>query len=289
MSAILMEGRPLADTLKTLLQKRVEALVQKGLRPGLAVILVGEDPASRTYVAMKMRQCAAIGIDSYPSFLPQDTSRSTLESLIEALNHDERVHGILLQLPLPPPLDANTLSDQIAPQKDVDGLTKYNIGALIKQDPLAFLPCTPKGCLKLLETYVGNISGRSAVIVGRSHLVGRPLAQLLLQKDCTVCLVHSKTTAPETYTREADILIAATGHPGLIKASWVKPGAAVIDVGITHLNTSQGTKIVGDVAFDHVKEVAGYLTPVPGGVGPMTVACLLENTLEAAERNLAPS
>ncbi len=284
MSLNIMDGRSLAQKIKESLKKRVLSLKEHACFPGLAVILVGENPASHMYVEMKVRQCQEVGIKSFQHILPENVSQQDLSSLINSLNQDHQIHGILLQLPLPEHLNTDTLIDQIDPRKDVDGLTKINIGGLVRQEKSAFIPCTPKGCLKLLETYTGELSGKTAVIIGRSHLVGRPLVQLLLQKNCTVSIVHSKTHTPENLTCQADIVIAAVGQARLVKKSWIKPGAAVVDVGINRSDDIDSGKLVGDVDFDDVASVAGYLTPVPGGVGPMTVACLLENTLESAER-----
>lgn len=287
MSAVLMDGKSLAEQVKGSLNGRVSSLTQLGIQPGLAVVLVGNDPASQIYVTRKIKQCESVGIMSFQHFLPKETPQAALEGLIKVLNDDPAVHGILLQLPLPLHLNSDSLINCIHPRKDVDGLTQTNIGALVKEDPAAFIPCTPKGCLKLLKSYVGDLSGKQVAVVGRSHLVGRPLIQLFLQDDSTVSIVHSRTVFPEKITQKADILVAAAGRPGLVKASWVKPGAAVIDVGINRLDTPELKKLVGDVDFDSVREIAGFITPVPGGVGPMTVACLLENTIEAAERSVS--
>lgn len=287
MPAQLLDGKGLAQLVKKSLITRVEALKKHGIQPGLAVILVGDDPASHLYVARKISQCASVGIRSFQHLLPSQTPESDIKNLLSSLNRNPLVHGILMQLPLPGPLNETELLKHLDPRKDVDGLTPSNIGALVREDSEAFIPCTPKGCLKILTHYVGDIAGQKVVIIGRSHLVGRPLIQLFLQHNCTVTVVHRGTLSPEKIARDADILVAAAGVAKLVTKDWVKPGAIVLDVGINRLESPGKQKLVGDVDFESVQEQAAFLTPVPGGVGPMTVACLLENTLEAAERSEA--
>lgn len=284
MSAQVIDGAFQARLLKKSLEGRVLALKSEGITPGLAAILVGDDPSSHVYVRSKCAQCEEVGIASYPHFLQKNTSAQELLSLIHALNKDPKIHGILLQLPLPAPLNARDFIEEIAPYKDVDGLSLVNAGRLVAGLP-GIVACTPKGCLKLLKSVYPDLTGKHAVVIGRSALVGAPMAQLLLQANCSVSIVHSKTRNPEIVTRLGDILVVAAGRAHLAGASWVKPGACVIDVGMHASIDSHGVRrLRGDVDFDTVKEVAGYITPVPGGVGPMTVACLLENTVEIAER-----
>jgi methylenetetrahydrofolate dehydrogenase (NADP+)/methenyltetrahydrofolate cyclohydrolase len=250
--------------------------------PGLAVVLVGDDPASKVYVANKMRQTVQAGMKSFEHRLPADTTQENLVALVRRLNADSEVHGILVQLPLPKPLDADQVIAAIDPDKDVDGLTVVNAGRLAAGLP-GLVPCTPLGCLLLLRDIVPDLAGLHAVVLGRSNLVGKPIAQLLLQQNCTVTIAHSRTRDLPTLCRAADILIAAVGRPEMVKGGWIKPGAIVIDVGINRVPTPEGkTRLVGDVAFAEAVETAGSITPVPGGVGPMTIACLLRNTLTAA-------
>jgi methylenetetrahydrofolate dehydrogenase (NADP+)/methenyltetrahydrofolate cyclohydrolase len=267
-----------------------KALASHGITPGLAVVLVGDDPASQIYVRSKGEHSKAIGMHSVTHLLPADTSQATLLALVAELNADPAIHGILVQLPLPKGLDEKAVVLAIDPDKDVDGLHVVNAGRLSQGLP-ALVPCTPLGCMLMLKEALGDLSGKRAVVVGRSILVGRPIAQLLLQADCTVTIAHSRTTDLPAVCREADILVAAVGRPRMIKADWVKPGATVIDVGINRVpfddpvKAAEGrTKVVGDVAYKEVSEVAGAITPVPGGVGLMTVACLLANTVMAAKR-----
>ncbi|WP_304187321.1 bifunctional methylenetetrahydrofolate dehydrogenase/methenyltetrahydrofolate cyclohydrolase FolD, partial [Phenylobacterium aquaticum] len=268
-----------------------ELKAKHGLTPGLAVVLVGEDPASQIYVRSKGEKSKAAGMHSVTHILPVDASMETLLDLVEALNVDPTIHGILVQLPLPKGLDEKAVITAINPDKDVDGLHVINAGRLSQGLP-SLVPCTPLGSMIMLrETLGDNLAGKRAVVVGRSVLVGRPIAQLLLQADCTVTIAHSRTVDLPTVCREADILVAAVGRPQMIQADWVKPGATVIDVGINRVPFSDPvkaaagkTKVVGDVAYKAVSEVAGAITPVPGGVGLMTVACLLQNTVTAAKR-----
>ncbi len=252
--------------------------------PGLAVVLVGDDPASKVYVANKARQTVLAGMKSFEHRLPGDTAQADLLALVCQLNADPAVHGILVQLPLPKHLDADAVIAAIDPDKDVDGLTVVNAGRLAAGLP-GLVPCTPLGCLLLLRDCVADLAGMHAVVIGRSNLVGKPIAQLLLQQNCTVTIAHSRTRDLPGLCRTADILIAAVGRPEMVRGDWIKHGAIVIDVGINRVPGAAGkTRLVGDVAFAEAAEIAGRITPVPGGVGPMTIACLLRNTLTAAQR-----
>jgi len=294
--AQIIDGKVYAERLREDVAREVARLrTEHDLQPGLAVILVGEDAASQVYVRSKGEQSLAAGMHSVTHRLPADTSLDELLLLIAGLNEDPRIHGILLQLPLPEHLDQRAALAAISPEKDVDGLHVVNAGRLANGEP-ALTPCTPLGCMILLRETLGDLTGKSAVVVGRSVLVGRPVAQLLLQADCTVTIAHSRTKNLAEVCRGADILVAAVGRPRMIKADWIKPGAAVIDVGINRVPFSDPekaaagrTKLVGDVDYKPAREVAGWITPVPGGVGLMTVACLLQNTVTAAKRlnNLA--
>lgn len=279
--AKIIDGKALADKLYQKLQLDVQfARNELGYPPGLCVILVGEDPASQIYVKNKMQMAARIGVDIFPHFLSQDISQEQLVSIIEAANKDNKIHGVLLQLPLPPHIDAFKVINVISPAKDVDGFTAYNIG-LLNSWHECLEPSTPKGVLMLIYSVLGkNIAGKKAVVLGRSIIVGRPMCSMLIRESCTVELLHSKTIDVKHECKSADILISAIGSPGLITSEYVKPGACVIDVGITRMHD----KIVGDVDFESVAKVAGFITPVPGGVGPMTVACMLSNTVEACFR-----
>ncbi|WP_324733440.1 bifunctional methylenetetrahydrofolate dehydrogenase/methenyltetrahydrofolate cyclohydrolase FolD [Pseudomonas paeninsulae] len=255
----------------------------RGRQPGLAVVLVGNDSASQVYVRTKMRQAAEVGIASFPHLLEADTSEAELLTLIEALNRDDLVDAILVQLPLPASINETAVIEAIAPAKDVDGFHPYNVGRLSGGQP-AMVPCTPLGCLLLLQDRLGDLSGLKAVVVGRSNIVGKPMAQLLLNAHCTVTTVHSRSRNLVAECRQADILVVAVGRPGMIGAEHIKPGATVLDVGINRIEDGQGqARLVGDVDFAAASVVAGALTPVPGGIGPMTVACLLRNTLTAAQ------
>ena len=275
------------------LRGRIGAAVGKlaadhGLVPGLAVVLVGEDPASTVYVRNKARQTVEAGMASFKEVLPASTAQAELLDLIARLNADPRVHGILVQLPLPPQIDPEAVLDAIDPAKDVDGFHVINAGRLATgtrgaRAPL--VPCTPLGCQMLLRDTPGDLAGRHAVVVGRSNIVGKPMAQLLLQDNCTVTIAHSRTRDLPAVCRGADILVAAVGRPEMVQGDWVKPGATVIDVGINRIDKPDGgTRLVGDVAFAAAAAVAGAITPVPGGVGPMTIACLLRNSVTAACR-----
>ncbi|MBI1301356.1 MAG: bifunctional methylenetetrahydrofolate dehydrogenase/methenyltetrahydrofolate cyclohydrolase FolD [Alphaproteobacteria bacterium] len=250
--------------------------------PCLAVILVGDDPASHVYVSHKIKTCEKLGIKSVEKRLPANVTEQALKTLIHKLNNDHAVHGILLQLPLPDHLNDNLLIQEISPAKDVDGLTSENIGKLVTGLD-CFIPCTPQGCQILLQETLGDMTGKHAVIIGRSLLFGKPMAQLMLQENCTVTMAHSKTKDLSDICRQADILIAAVGREKMVKKEWVKHGACVIDVGI---NRMENGKLCGDVDFENVKDVCSAITPVPGGVGPMTIACLMKNTLKAYQKQL---
>lgn len=279
MSAQIIDGKAVAENLRESVKKAVDERVENGLRrPGLAVILVGNDPASQVYVRNKNLACEKAGITSFEHTPSADITEAGLLSLIHELNDDEEVDGILVQLPLPDHIDTESVIEAISPKKDVDGFHPYNIGRLMVGKP-TFRPCTPQGVTRLLESTGIDITGMDAVIVGRSNIVGRPMAFELLAKNCTPRICHSRSKDLPDQIKQADILVAAIGKPGFIQAEWIKPGAIVIDVGINRLESG---KLAGDVDFESAKEVAGYITPVPGGVGPMTIACLLENTLQSA-------
>lgn len=285
MGAEIIDGKTFAENLRTAMTVEVAALPFK---PGLAVVLVGNDPASRVYVANKAKQTVQVGMRSFEHRLPGDTTQEDLLSLVRQLNADPAVHGILVQLPLPKHLNADNIIAAISPAKDVDGLTVTNAG-LLAAGLAGLVPCTPLGCLLLLQDLLGDMTGLNAVIVGRSNLVGKPIAQLLLQQNCTVTIAHSRTKNLPELCRTAEILVAAVGRPEMIKSDWIRPGATVIDVGINRVPAPEGkSRLVGDVEFDTAREVAGRITPVPGGVGPMTIACLLRNTLTAAMRIESP-
>jgi methylenetetrahydrofolate dehydrogenase (NADP+) / methenyltetrahydrofolate cyclohydrolase len=263
-------------------------LQEYGIKPGLAVVLVGEDPASQVYVRNKIARATESGLNSIEHRLPVDTTQDTLNQLVADLNADPAVHGILVQLPLPAHLDEEQIIAAISPDKDVDGFHPQNVGALsVGKESL--VPCTPQGCMIMLHKTLGDLSGLHAVVVGRSNIVGKPMAALLLQANCTVSVIHSRSRDPQALAQQADILVAAVGRPEMIDARWIKPGATVIDVGINvveRAGPSGGTqrKLVGDVNYAAVESVAAAITPVPGGVGPMTIACLMKNTLTAARR-----
>ena len=282
MSAQLLDGKLMSDELRVRIAERVAALKEKGVHPGLAVILVGEDPASQIYVRNKEKGCEQVGMHSIAIRLPAETTQSELEGHIRALNADASIHGILVQLPLPRHLDEAAALAVIAPEKDVDGFHVQNAGKLLNGLE-GVVACTPKGALEMIRRTGVDLSGKEAVVVGRSNIVGKPMAMLLLQQNCTVTMCHSRTADLAAHTRRADVLVAAVGKAKFITADMVKPGAIVIDVGI---NRNAEGKVVGDVDFDAVKEVAGWITPVPGGVGRMTITMLLENTVEAAERTI---
>ncbi len=281
MTAKIIDGKAIAQEVRTEWKVRADALKARGITPGLAVIIVGEDAASRIYVGNKVKACAELGLHSEHIALPADTSQATLLAKIAELNANPAIHGVLVQLPLPKHIDSDKVLKAIDPNKDVDGFHPMNVGALVTGNPL-LRPCTPYGAMKLLEKMGVEIEGKHAVVVGRSNIVGKPMALMLLHKNATVTICTSKTRDLAHHTRDADILVVATGKPQMITGDMIKPGAAVIDVGINRLPNG---KLVGDVDFDSAKEVAGYLTPVPGGVGPMTITMLVANTVEAAERN----
>ncbi|MEW6568314.1 MAG: bifunctional methylenetetrahydrofolate dehydrogenase/methenyltetrahydrofolate cyclohydrolase FolD [Chloroflexota bacterium] len=289
MTARIIDGKAIADEMRAEIQKGVEQLVGSGgPRPGLATVLVGENPASHTYVRMKRKACGELGIDSFPHELPATVSQEEVEGLVKELNADPKVHGILVQLPLPAGLDEEAILKAISIEKDVDGFHPINIGRLAQKgrEPL-FVPCTPAGCMVLLKKAGARLSGARAVVCGRSNIVGMPAALLLVKEDATVTICHSRTKDLPAVCREADILIAAIGRAQMIRGDWIKPGAYVIDVGTNRVEdptTKSGYRLVGDVAFDEAVEVAGAITPVPGGVGPMTITLLLQNTLRAAQR-----
>ena len=288
MSAVIIDGKAVAAEVKSDVAEKVARLKERGIVPCLAVILVGTDPASVSYVTGKRKALAEAGMQDRSIELPAETTETELLSLIRTLNEDSSVHGILVQLPLPKGIDEEKVTEAIDPRKDVDGFHPYNVG-MLASGGTCFLPCTPHGICVLLSKMHVRTDGARAVVVGRSSIVGKPMALLLLRREynATVTVCHTGTRDLASYTREADILIVASGHPGTITADMVKPGAAVIDVGVNRIpdaSRKSGFRLVGDVDFDGVKEVAGCITPVPGGVGPMTIAMLISNTLEAAER-----
>jgi methylenetetrahydrofolate dehydrogenase (NADP+) / methenyltetrahydrofolate cyclohydrolase len=278
MAATLLDGKSLAAAVRTNVKQSVAALAARGIRPGLAVILAGNDPASRVYVRNKTRACKETGVHSTKFEYAASVQEKELLERVAALNEDPAVHGILVQLPLPEHIDTERVLEAVSPRKDVDGFHPSNLGALLAGRPKV-VPCTPAGVMRLIEHAGIPLAGRRAVVLGRSAIVGKPLALLLLQKDATVAICHSKSKNIEMETKQADILIAAVGRPKLVGAAMVKPGACVIDVGVNRL--ADGS-LAGDVDFNAVKDIAGWITPVPGGVGPMTIAMLLENCLKAA-------
>jgi methylenetetrahydrofolate dehydrogenase (NADP+)/methenyltetrahydrofolate cyclohydrolase len=287
MSAKIIDGKAFAATVRAKVADNVARIKEEsGITPGLAVVLVGEDPASEVYVAAKHRQTVEVGMASFEHKLPVDVSEEELFSLIDQLNADPKVHGILCQFPVPDHLDERRVVARIDPDKDVDGLSVVNAGLLASGEK-GLVSCTPLGCLMLLRDQLDSMSGMNAVVIGRSNLFGKPMAQLLLGENCTVTIAHSRTRDLDEVCRRADILVAAVGRAGMVQGDWVKPGATVIDVGITrtpHPDKPGKTRLVGDVDFASASEVAGAITPVPGGVGPMTIACLLANTLTACCR-----
>jgi methylenetetrahydrofolate dehydrogenase (NADP+)/methenyltetrahydrofolate cyclohydrolase len=276
--ATIIDGKTIAASLRADIARDVQALKTMGRTPGLAVILVGDDPASKVYVGGKIKASEEVGIQSFEHRLPVDTTAENIAALIRQLNADQTVHGILLQLPLPAAINSDPLIQMIAPEKDVDGLTFVNAGKLVAGDETGMVPCTPQGSLRLIQSVKQDLTGLHAVVIGRSLLFGKPMAQLLLAQNCTVTTAHSKTRDLPAICAQADILVAAVGRAKMVKGDWIKPGAIVIDVGINRLETG---KLSGDVDFDEVSAVAGFITPVPGGVGPMTIACLLQNTLKS--------
>ena len=283
--ATVIDGKRIAAELRCAIAAQVRTLQhERAITPGLAVVLVGEDAASQVYVRNKSRLAQDAGMNSFIHRLPADTSLEALLALVVKLNVDPLVNGILVQLPLPPHIDARSVLHFIAPEKDVDGFHPSSVGALATGRS-SLVPCTPLGCLMLLKRQLGTLAGLKAVVIGRSNIVGKPVAQLLLREDCTVTIAHSRTRALPEECRQADILVAAIGQPRMVGGDWIKPGATVIDVGINRVAGKGGTSaLVGDVDFDAALHVAGAITPVPGGVGPMTIACLLQNTLSATRR-----
>lgn len=281
----IIDGKAFAEKLRGEVAKKVAVLKERdSIVPGLAVVLVGEDPASQVYVRNKGKQTKECGMQSFEHKMPATTTQDELMAVIDKLNADQSVHGILVQLPLPKQIDENAVINRISAEKDVDGFHLDNVGRLSIGDN-GIVPCTPLGCIMMIKDQLGDLSGKHAVVVGRSNIVGKPVANLLLQENCTVVITHSRTANLEEECRRADILVAAVGRPEMVKGDWVKPGATVIDVGINRIDVEGGkTRLVGDVDFASVEPVAGKITPVPGGVGPMTIACLLHNTLQQACR-----
>ncbi|MCB1531716.1 MAG: bifunctional methylenetetrahydrofolate dehydrogenase/methenyltetrahydrofolate cyclohydrolase FolD [Alphaproteobacteria bacterium] len=281
MSATIIDGKLIAAGLRESLKNDVEAMAKaRNMRPGLAVILVGDDPASHVYVRNKIRACEEVGLQSFEVKLPAKAQQAEVEAEIQAFNDNHNIHGILLQLPVPEHLNSDALIQMIDPAKDVDGLTYINIGKLVAGDESGLVPCTPQGSLALIKSVREDLSGLHAVVIGRSLLFGKPMAQLLLAENCTVTMAHSRTKNLEEICKSADILVAAVGRPKMVKGDWIKDGAIVIDVGI---NRQDDGKLCGDVDYDETAKTASAITPVPGGVGPMTIACLLANTVKAAK------
>lgn len=289
MTATIIDGKAFAARVRAQVKTEVDRVKAAGVTPGLAVVLVGEDPASAVYVRNKGKQTLEVGMESFEHKLPADTSQADLLALIAKLNADPRVHGILCQLPVPDHIDADTVLAAIDPAKDVDGFHISNVG-LLATGQKAMVPCTPLGCLMMLRDHHGSLSGMTAVVVGRSNIVGKPMAQLLLRDSCTVTIAHSRTKDIEALCRTADIVVAAVGRAEMVTGDWIKPGATVIDVGINRIanglkdDGTSKTRLVGDCDYGSCAQVAGAITPVPGGVGPMTIACLLANTLTACCR-----
>lgn len=281
----IIDGKAFAANLRSEVAAKVATLKSEhGIVPGLAVVLVGEDPASQVYVRNKGKQTKECGMQSFEHKLPDTTTQDELMSVIDKLNNDDSVHGILVQLPLPKQIEESAVINHISPEKDVDGFHLNNVGLLAIGEP-GIVPCTPLGSIMMLKDALGDLSGLHAVVVGRSNIVGKPMAALLLQNSCTVVITHSRTRNLQEECQRADILVAAVGRPEMIKGDWIKPGATVIDVGINRIDADDGkTRLVGDVEFSSAEKVAGKITPVPGGVGPMTIACLLHNTLQQACR-----
>ena len=288
MRASIINGKDFAKKVRFQVADMVAELrVNHGLIPGLAVVLVGDDPASEVYVRNKSRCTAEVGMKSFKHVMRKDTSQEELIDFVYTVNKNPEVHGLLVQLPLPPQIDEASVISAIIPAKDVDGFHIENVGLLCTGQS-AMIPCTPLGCLMMLRAYIGNLSGLNAVVVGRSNIVGKPMANLLLRENCTVTIAHSRTQNLPELCRSADILVSAVGRPGFINAGWIKPGATVIDVGINRIDAPElgngKTRIVGDVVYEEALDIAGAITPVPGGVGPMTIACLLANTVTSCCR-----
>lgn len=284
-SATIIDGKAFAEQLRLSVAKQVKQLQDNHqITPGLAVVLVGEDPASQVYVRNKGKQTTAAGMESYEFRLPATVKEEELIATVQKLNKDPKVHGILVQLPLPDHINETVVIDAIHPEKDVDGFHVINSG-LLATGQEAMVPCTPLGCLMLLKDHLGDLSGLHALVIGRSNIVGKPMASLLLQENCTVTIAHSRTKDIQAECKRADIVVAAVGRANFVQGDWLKKGAVVIDVGINRINLEDGkTKLVGDVDFAGAKQVAGAITPVPGGVGPMTIACLLQNTVTATKK-----
>lgn len=290
-NALIIDGKLIAATTRAQVKEDINHIKSQNIHPALAVILVGDDPASHVYVANKIKACEEVGIKSIEERLPHGASAQDVANIITRLNNDKTIHGILLQLPLPSHIDSDPLVQMIAPEKDVDGLTFVNAGKLVAGDVSGMVPCTPQGSLLLIhhalqtlslsgDSWKNGLTGKNAVVIGRSLLFGKPMAQLLIGENCTVTTAHSKTLDLPALCRTADILVAAVGRPKMVKGDWVKPGAIVIDVGI---NRMEDGKLCGDVDYEAAAKIAGAITPVPGGVGPMTIACLMQNTLKAAQ------
>lgn len=288
MTAQIIDGKAISEKLLCEIATDVEQMVKQGLRrPGLAAVLVGENPASQQYVKMKRKTCEKNGLDSFGYELPKTASQAEVESLVKELNADPKVNGILVQLPLPDPLDDEKILNSISIEKDVDGFHPINIGRLAQKgrEPL-FVPCTPDGCIYLIDQTGFQLKGANAVVLGRSNIVGMPVALLLVKRDATVTICHSRSKDLPSICRSADVLIAAVGRPEMVKADWIKPGAVVIDVGTNRVDdptSEKGYRLAGDVAFNEAKEVAGWISPYPGGVGPMTITMLMRNTVRAAK------
>lgn len=283
MSAAIIDGKAFAATIRAQVAQETAAFREKtGIQPGLAVVLVGKDPASEVYVRNKGIQAKEAGFNSLEYRLPENTTQAELLAQVAALNADPQVHGILVQLPLPAHLDADAVLNAITPDKDVDGFHPVNVGRLWTGNPVS-VPCTPLGCALILKDRLGDLSGKRAIVIGRSNIVGKPMAALLLAANATVTIAHSRTADLAARCREADIVIAAVGKPELVRGDWLKPGATVLDVGINRIADGNKTRLVGDIHFASAAEVAGAITPVPGGIGPMTIACLLRNTLACAK------
>ena len=283
MSALLIDGNVLSQQMRADFAARTQSLISQGVRPGLAVVLVGENPASQVYVRNKVKACEQVGIHSLLEKYLQDLSQADLLARVDALNNDPNIHGILVQLPLPSHIDAQKIIEAISPSKDVDGFHVASAGALMTGLP-AYWPCTPHGCMKMLESIGYKLKGKHAVVIGRSNIVGKPMALMLLQENATVTVCHSSTVDLKHHCLQADVIVAAVGKRNVLTADMVKPGAVVLDVG---MNRDDAGKLCGDVDFEGVRQVAGYITPVPGGVGPMTITMLLANTLDSAQQALA--
>jgi len=290
MTAKIIDGKAAAAELRKRVAKQVSQLkANYNVQPGLAAVLVGDDPASKVYVRNKEKQTEEVGMASVGRKLPAETSEGELISIIEELNHDPTVHGILVQLPLPKQIKPEAVISAISAKKDVDGFHPMNVAALSNGED-GVVPCTPMGCTMLLKDQIGDLTGMEALVIGRSNIVGKPMAQLLLAENCTVTIAHSRTRDLAQKCRHADIVVAAVGIPKLVKGDWIKPGATLIDVGINRVSKNDGTgtyRLVGDIDYEEAVQAAGAITPVPGGVGPMTIACLLQNTLTACNRQIA--